>query len=435
MKRIITIVLCMIIAAGSLYSNGLSLNSIGSRALGMGGAFVGLADDASAVYWNPAGLANISGGYIGVYGTDVLPMAKYENKQLNINTETKTNHYISPNIMFFRDCMLYDKLKVSLSAYVPAGLGSEWDGEDLKLLSNNKAYEWKSKIAVFNISPAVSYKILPNLSVGAALNVYYGMFDLKRPSVSKLAPTLTIDGQYDESSNGWGFGGTFGVLYSPIQELSIGATLRTKTNVSMSGTAKNSMMPLIPVLAAPGESDFDRDVAWPLWAAVGIAVRPLAGLTLTLDAQYSQWSESCNEFNTEFKDAKWVAALSPTEANKFKLKWDDAVQVRLGAEYKVNDDLAVRCGVYNDPAPAPDQTYNLLFPDMTYTGITLGGSYKIDKISIDLGLEYLIGQERNIAQAYETYTVQGNQVQVASNLGGIHNCNIFAISLGIGYSF
>lgn len=33
-------------------------DAIGSRALGMGGAFVAVADDASAAYWNPAGLAS-----------------------------------------------------------------------------------------------------------------------------------------------------------------------------------------------------------------------------------------------------------------------------------------------------------------------------------------------------------------------------------------
>jgi hypothetical protein len=37
--------------------------SVGARALGMGGAFVGVADDASAVLWNPAGLA--TGGLFG----------------------------------------------------------------------------------------------------------------------------------------------------------------------------------------------------------------------------------------------------------------------------------------------------------------------------------------------------------------------------------
>jgi hypothetical protein len=41
-----------------------SFEALGTRAAGMGGAFVGVADDASAVYWNPAGLAK--GGYFSL---------------------------------------------------------------------------------------------------------------------------------------------------------------------------------------------------------------------------------------------------------------------------------------------------------------------------------------------------------------------------------
>ena len=33
---------------------------VGARALGMGSAFVGLADDGTAAFWNPAGLATLS---------------------------------------------------------------------------------------------------------------------------------------------------------------------------------------------------------------------------------------------------------------------------------------------------------------------------------------------------------------------------------------
>jgi hypothetical protein len=38
-----------------------TLDQVGERAQGMGGAFVAVADDASAIYWNPAGLANLPG--------------------------------------------------------------------------------------------------------------------------------------------------------------------------------------------------------------------------------------------------------------------------------------------------------------------------------------------------------------------------------------
>src|SRR5438552_15283744 len=36
-----------------------TFDQLGERAQGMGGAFVAVADDASAIYWNPAGLANV----------------------------------------------------------------------------------------------------------------------------------------------------------------------------------------------------------------------------------------------------------------------------------------------------------------------------------------------------------------------------------------
>src|SRR5215831_17319864 len=39
-------------------------DAIGVRAAGMGGAFTAVADDATAAYWNPAGLA--AGAFVGV---------------------------------------------------------------------------------------------------------------------------------------------------------------------------------------------------------------------------------------------------------------------------------------------------------------------------------------------------------------------------------
>ena len=42
-----------------------TFETFGTRAAGMGGAFVAVADDASAVYWNPAGLA-LGGSYFSL---------------------------------------------------------------------------------------------------------------------------------------------------------------------------------------------------------------------------------------------------------------------------------------------------------------------------------------------------------------------------------
>ena len=56
MKKLFAVALMLGVGSMAL-ANGLSLNSIGTRAMGMGGAFVGYANDGSALYWNPAGLA------------------------------------------------------------------------------------------------------------------------------------------------------------------------------------------------------------------------------------------------------------------------------------------------------------------------------------------------------------------------------------------
>ncbi|MGE5682960.1 MAG: OmpP1/FadL family transporter [Bacillota bacterium] len=415
MKKVLVTFLLFIALSVSMFANGLSLNSIGPRALGMGGSFVGLANDYTSIYWNPAGISQIKGNYIGIFSTDVIPVATYKNPLAKVDATTKTNHYISPNAMGYFSFAPATNLTVALGVYVPAGLGAEWNGSELKNLVAQKEVEWMSKIGVVNISPAVSYKFSDNLSLGLAVNIFYGMFDLKRPAPSPLGVF-----QYSESSTGLGYGITFGGLFKVNEMISLGASVRTKTKVTMSGSATNGLM---PKLGGGESSDFDRDVAWPLWIAGGVAVRPMDNWVITFDAQYSQWSKSEDEFVTKFKDAVWVKATEPTGQNKFILHWNDATQLRVGTEYKLADNIAVRAGYYYDPAPAPDETYNLLFPSITYNAFTAGVSYTVSKLTFDLGFEYLKGKDREISQ------------KVNPSAFGTQGMNITAVSLGAGYAF
>ncbi|MGE5400717.1 MAG: OmpP1/FadL family transporter [Ignavibacteriales bacterium] len=420
-KKLLVTIAVLFISAGSIFSNGLSLNSIGSRSLGMGGSFVGLANDYTAIYWNPAGIGQLKGNYLGLFSTDVIPVGTYKISALGIDAKTKTNHYISPNVMGYLSFAPATNLTVALGVYVPAGLGSEWNGKDLLKLSSNTEVEWMSKIGVINISPAVAYKFSENFSVGASFNIFYGMFDLKRP-----APvTKTFAAQYSESSTGFGYGVTLGALYKINEMISLGASFRTKTNVTMNGTAKNPGMALIPGLNAPTESDFDRDVAWPLWIGGGVAFHPMANWVITADAQYSQWSKSEDQFTATFKDPKWMTALSSTGQNVFVLKWKDATQIRFGTEYQLNESLALRGGYYIDPAPAPDETYNILFPSISYNALTIGAGYKVSNLTFDLGFEYLIGKDRTI-------NLQLAPGMVVPTTNGM---NITSVSFGVGYGF
>ncbi len=402
----------MLIFNFSVLPNGLSLNSIGTKALGMGGAFVGLANDGTALYWNPAGLAGQNSSIL-VFGTDVIPFGSYKYSAAGIDAKTVTNHYISPNL-FFNYKM--ENLALSFGVFVPAGLGAEWNGKDvLPLTGGMGPFNWLSKIGVINFSPGIAYQITPQFSVGAALNIYYATFDLKRPHNQVL--DLNQDGipetlpQYSENSTGTGYGVTIGLKYTVSKKISFGATFRTSTKVTMSGTGELLDLP------AQMKSDFDRNVTWPMWIAGGIAYHPAKYFTLTLDAQYSNW-KALDKLTAKYK--QWA-----TESD-FSLNWKDATQIRLGAEYAPCGNYAVRFGYYYDPAPAPDETLNFLFPSSTNHVITGGFSYFMDKVTLEGALEYLIGAERDV-KAYP-------DPLAPENMPGIHKLDVLAFSIGITYN-
>ncbi|MCL5992453.1 MAG: outer membrane protein transport protein [Bacteroidetes bacterium] len=412
--RITCLAAALFFATVSLtFGNGLSLNSIGPKSLGMGGAFIGLADDYTAVYWNPAGITNLDKIQIAAFVTDVIPSSTYKyvlaDNTVIADAKSKPNHYISPNIAGYIPLMKGD-LVVGLGAYVPAGLGTEWDGNELKVLSNQKSYVWKTKIAVFDISPVIAYKINDMFSVGASLDIHYGMFDLER---------YAQPAQYTESSTGIGIGGSLGILVKPDKLLNIGLSFKTENNIKFEGTAKNPAMQAVNV----PESEFSRDVAWPMWFGGGIAFFPIENLTLAFDVQYSMWSNTEDSLITDYKSPQWKGAIGKDTV--MHLDWKDAMQIRFGAQYDLSNEFAIRLGYYYDPAPAPDNTLNILFPSITYNALTLGASYKLtSQFNIDFGAEYLMGTERVIA-APKTGDPNFHAMP------GTHNTNIIAVSLGL----
>lgn len=413
-----------------LLANGLNLNGVGSRAISMGGAYVGLADDYSAVFWNPAGLTQIKGTSVSFFVTDVIPTATYKFAVYGIDATTVSNHYISGAIGMFWDCHLLDNLKIGIFADVPSGLGAEWDGAELRAFSgqSGKEFEWMSKIGVFNFGPVLAYQVSDKLSLGATVNVAYGIMDMKRPvdMLAGMGPGSdgAMDTQYEEESSGMGTGFSFGALFKPTCGLSLGFAVKTRNTIGFSGSAKNATFGM---MGAPTESDFDRDITWPLWVAGGIAVKPMSKLTLTADAQWTQWSATEDVLVTEYKDANWKGAMEASESNKMKLQWEDALQIRFGAEYLLSSCFAVRAGYYHDPAPGPYETANILLPSITNNVVTFGLGLLKGSIGFDLTLEYLMGVERDINQ----YPATG----LPENMPGTHGMDMIVPNLALTYCF
>ncbi|MCK4336333.1 MAG: outer membrane protein transport protein, partial [Candidatus Aminicenantes bacterium] len=148
-KKLLTIGVFLVFLSTMALANGLNLNSIGSRAMAMGGAFVGLADDFSTAYWNPAGMAQFTKKTFGFYGSDVIPSQSYKFDMLGmtlVDAQTPTKHYFSGMGAYYHP--INEKLVVGVSVYVPSGLGAAWDGADFSLISSGQTYKWESQVGM-----------------------------------------------------------------------------------------------------------------------------------------------------------------------------------------------------------------------------------------------------------------------------------------------
>jgi long-chain fatty acid transport protein len=400
--------LLVAMSIGMVMANGLSLNNPGPRALGMAGAYVAFTPDASAIYWNPAGLAYQSSS-LHVSGTAIMPFAKYTPWAGAYGDEIQSKDKTYPAGNLFFNYKLNNDMALGLGVYVPAGLGISWNPSDLGVPGD---YNLLSQIGAVSISPTFAYRVNDDLAVGVAVNVLYALFDLEQPVNSGMNFA-----QFVEESSGIGVGASLGAQYKVNDQLDLGLSLRLSTTVAMSGEAKN---PLFAAFGAP-KSDFDRDVTWPLWIGAGAAYHVNDQLTLAFDLHYSKWSE-LDELPTEYKNEIWAANV-PEEESTFTLNWDDALQIRFGGEYHLNEMFDIRAGYAYDPAPAPDETVIILFPSMTNHMFCVGGSFKGESFIVDLGIEYLLSSERDITEVSDY------------NQPGKHSMNVLAISAGFGYNF
>lgn len=430
-KMIVLIVTVLIFSSSMAFSNGLNLNSLGTRALAMGGAFVGLADDFSTIYWNPAGIAQFKQKYFGFYGTDIIPSGKYKLEITSpigpltlVNTKLPTKHYLVGMAAYYHP--ISENLVAGLGVYVPAGLGARWEGADLVNISGGSNLDWKSKIALITFAPAIAYKVSEQFYIGATLNINYGVFDIDTYAGTQEIPipvhpfTMEYDlGQQSVSMSGWGYGATFGVLVKPSESFSLGVTFRTPSKIKFSG---DTSIEGFAGLGLNTTSETKTDVTFPFWLAGGVAFKPVENLILTADVQFTKWSE-IEVIGLTFTDPVWAAG----GGEEIPMHWSSKSQIRFGAEYKINS-LAIRGGYYWDPAPAPDRTMNILLPNYDFNVVTFGLGYSLNGLQLDFAVEYLKGKERDI----DFLRVQTDP-DWEEAMPGVYYMNIFVPNISISY--
>ncbi len=410
----------------------------GARSLGMGGAFLGLADDASAAEANPAGLTILRKAEFSIEARN------YEEQQLFTTSgtfpeivRTPFTHYSDRVVISFASAVVPIKNKFTVGLYyheplnnegagvvaprfdeftgelesqlpnffIPAGGGdplTEEACEALRRSQNNP-----SACVEFRVDPFVSaldvrqrtfglagaWQVHPKFSVGATVRHqrfvesaftfrFTQEFD---PSTISVQATARVENGEVEIVEEQDTTFAAGFKWSPTEKISIG------------GVYKQG-----PAFAAPlffagaiTNNEFvnvaDTTFHMPDIMGLGVSVRPIPVLTINFDAVHVKYSNLVDDF---------VASVADVRELDEPFGIDDVVELRLGAEYFFGTRVpfALRAGYWRDPAHSVEWRGPLNRPDFiaeallypegeTQNHVSIGGGFAWPRFQIDFAYD------------------------------------------------
>ncbi|MBN2246044.1 MAG: outer membrane protein transport protein [Candidatus Aminicenantes bacterium] len=218
-KATISLVAVILLSSG-LWGGGWNNTLMGARAIAMGAVFAGVADDPSAIYYNPAGLAFQENRLnLSIDGFYIMPTHEY-----TYPTGSRAKSKFSSSIpQLFLTYQTSDRLTIGFGAYVPyAGGGVEWREGDLPVPS------LRSYLGVISLTPTVSYQINEKFSVGLNLNFYHSVLE-----VDTIADPI---GPMKTEESGSSISAGVGFMYRPSDRASLGMSIRGPTPSSWQGS-------------------------------------------------------------------------------------------------------------------------------------------------------------------------------------------------------
>ena len=410
MKKIYTLISVLIISA-QLFAGGFQINEHGARAMGMGGAFTAVANDASAIYWNPAGLTQLTGTQLMLGTTLISPMSSFKGIA-PATTEYKTESQTFFPTHFFAAHNFKNGLAAGIGFTSPFGLGVKWGDNWV-----GKYLTLDTELKVFTISPVVAYKFSDQFSLSAGFIYSWANVTLKqkapKPAILGGGESLiTLDGK-DNSAIGY----SFGLLYKPVPKLSLGVSFHSQIKYSFSGTATATNVPPQAASLFPN-GDISADITAPLNLAAGIAYQVDPKLLLSFDFQYVGWS-SYDTLKVDFTSYSDISSAR---------SYDNSFILRLGGEYQLNNNLSILAGIYYDKSPVKAEYMSPQLPEGNRLGFSVGVGYHISN-------QLLLSGSYLYIHSSETTVTNSTQMLGPLHFNGVYNSSANLGSLTLSYSF
>lgn len=356
---------------------------IGDRASGMGGAYTAISDDASGMFYNPAGIVYVSDRNFSASVNAYSAQTKTYDNVIGGQPFVRKSSALLAN--YFGIVKPVGNLKIGFSYAVPDAV-NEYLSQSVNNIPGTVNYDYTINLNnndnTYNIGPSVAMAINNDLAVGLTLYVHQ-------------RETLLIQNQYlafADGTNHWensyfklsetGLRPIIGVTWSPLEKLSLGMSLSkvilfdarsTYQNACVDTTSSGCNLNVTPAVSfvVPKISNDSVQRQYPLRVALGAAYFANSNLLLSGDFTYH------------------TAVLDPVYGDKVS-----TLDVAVGTEYYLSKKWALRAGLFSNVANTPpivagstiiEEHVNLYGGSLSFTrftgdsSVTMGGNITYGK--------------------------------------------------------
>ena len=357
--------------------------TISAKSIGHGAAFAGVADDPSAIFFNPGGLTQ-SKGFQLMGGAGVLSINSEHSTPAGTKDSMAKNLPIVP---YFYASYSKDQSPwaFGLGVNSPFGLITEWKDE-----SFSQYWATKTKLLMYIVNPTVAYAFSDKFSAGFGVD-FFNVFDTELNQRIPNATFTAPGGHAKITGDGTAWGYNLGFHWKPIDKHSFGLSYRSQVNVPIEGDVevKDNSHPLIFGGAATYNSAVTTEFKFPQSVLFGYGFRPNQKWTVFGDYE---WVNNSATESTDFNYAQYNASL----LQSIRRDWRSTNNIGAGAEVKLNERVDFRFGGLIYERVIPSGTLEASLPDSSRFLLSLGTGIHFKDTTFDIGYSAIFFNKRTV---------------------------------------
>jgi long-chain fatty acid transport protein len=344
----------------------------------------------SSMFWNPAAAAAKDGINTESSYTFAVPTTSIEATGGLLNTGTGSGGLPANGGSYGLDATIpasyanyqvNDRLYLGFAMNSPFGFSVKpenyWAGSPIN---------GTSKVFSIDLNPNVAYKLTPEITLGAGLQVEY----LHLHATGGVLPAGVIPflgplpGRSTDLAD-WGVGATAGVLWQPSDRTSIGLGYRSAIDYDLTGTCSGAGLTNVQAGNPTGclsNPSVHGKITTPDTLTLSARRDVTERFAILGTIEWSGWSRTVGSFS-------YNSAGVPVDA--LPVSFDDSWFYAVGAEYKYSPYLTLRAGLSYEKAPVTDANRTQFLPDSDRWSPSIGASYKwSDRITVDFAYSQVL---------------------------------------------